>query len=218
MGAEKPFTLGGTRPRTVQDYALSEPRISSKSLIVVDRFLDADISHQRQSLFLLQRDFCSSITISYQPVVFLFPISTTMNPPSSTTGIGLLAELTDVAAILDRQADARNITEMFNYLEKFPPSGFHPLLTNVTLAPVQELRTGNILPLLQGPDWDDPNIVGFYQVVQGPSFGRTMVQLTNDIVMPALVFITHDPQKSVYDINNFGPMDFERTENKTRHH
>ena len=144
---------------------------------------------------------------------------TTMNPPSSSSsGIGILAVLADITVILDRQADARNITQMFNYLEKFTPSGFHPLLTNVTLVPVQELRTGNILPLLQGPDWDDASIVGFYQVIQGPSFGRTMVQLTNDIVMPALVFISHDPQKSGYDINNFGPMDFERTENKTRHH
>ena len=142
-----------------------------------------------------------------------------MNPPSSSSsGIGILAGLADITVILDRQAGTRNITQMFNYLEKLPPFGFHPLLTNVTLAPVQELRTGNILPLLQGPDWDDPNIVGFYQVVQGPSFGRTMVQLTNDIVMPALVFITHDPQKSVYVINNFGLVNFERTENNTRHH
>ena len=85
-----------------------------------------------------------------------------MNPPSSSSsGMGILAGLADITVILDRQVDARNITQMFNYLENFPPSGFHPLLTNVTLVPAQELRTGNILPLLQGPDWDDASIVGF---------------------------------------------------------
>ena len=115
-----------------------------------------------------------------------------------------LSALADVSSALLAQGDSRDLSTEFNYVDRFPPFGTHALLNNVSLISVHDLRTGNMLPILRGSDWDDISIVGFYQVVQGTSFGRTFIQLTSDIAMPPLGIILNEPPLSVYVINNYG--------------
>ena len=119
-----------------------------------------------------------------------------------------LNALADIAGILAVQADARDLTSEFNYLDRYPPQGTHALLHNVSLTSVQDLQTGHVIPILRGPTWDDISVVGFYQVVQGSDFGRTFIQLITEIPMPPLGIIKHDQMLSVYAINRYGLLNF----------
>ena len=119
-----------------------------------------------------------------------------------------LNALADIAGILAVQADARDLTSEFNYLDRYPPQGTHALLHNVSLITVQDLQTGHIIPVLRGPTWDDISVVGFYQVVQGSDFERTFLQLITDTPMPPLGIIEHDQMSSVYAINRYELLNF----------
>ena len=59
------------------------------------------------------------------------------------------------------------------------------------------------MPVLQGSDWSDVEIVGFYQVVQ-IDYGRVLVQLTTETRLPLLGSVQASPTFQLYALNQFG--------------
>jgi hypothetical protein len=133
--------------------------------------------------------------------------SSALNPSNSIIhNVNISAHETTDKVMKRQQSETRDLNTAFNRSTDLSPKDDHPILNNVCIININNLVSGNVLPLIVGDNWNDADICGYCQVVQMDfNRGKATMQLANkDDSLPPLGFLTLEKNFNVYALTHFG--------------